>query len=160
VPALEDGGLTLYESGAIVEYLEERYPEPALLPRDPGARAAVRIEELEATLYFAEAFQAVARQVFFTPAERRDAAAVESGRTADGRELARLETRASARGGLWVAGAGLSRADLSWLPFVEIAGRAGVDLEAATTPWLAAWRGRMRERPSYERSYPPHWRKG
>ena len=53
----------------------------------------------------------------------------------------------------------LSRADFTWLPFVEIAARAGADLERGATPWLVDWRSRMRARPSYERSYPPHWRK-
>jgi glutathione S-transferase len=51
VPALVDDGLALYESQAIVEYLEERYPERPLLPRDPAGRARVRIEELECVLY-------------------------------------------------------------------------------------------------------------
>ena len=41
----------------------------------------------------------------------------------------------------------------------RIAARAGADLEPAATPWLVAWRTRLRARPSYERSYPPHWRK-
>src|SRR6059058_4612174 len=36
VPALEDDGVTLYESSAIVEYLEERYPREPLLPPDPA----------------------------------------------------------------------------------------------------------------------------
>jgi maleylacetoacetate isomerase len=42
VPALEDGGRTLIQSLAIMEYLEERHPEPPLLPRDPLDRAYVR----------------------------------------------------------------------------------------------------------------------
>jgi hypothetical protein len=45
------------------------------------------------------------------------------------------------------------------LPFVEIAARAGADLDPAAMPWLVGWRSRMRARPSYDRSYPPHWRK-
>jgi len=45
VPALEDDGVSLYESSAIVEYLEERYPRTPLLPPDPAERARVRIEE-------------------------------------------------------------------------------------------------------------------
>src|SRR6266436_2217763 len=48
VPALSDGDLVLYESTPIVEYLEERYPVPALLPDDAARRATVRIEEVEA----------------------------------------------------------------------------------------------------------------
>ena len=158
VPALGDDGLVLYESTAIVEYLEERYPTPPLLPADPAARARIRIEELEAVDYFATAFRAVARQAFFTPPEKRDAEALAGGRAAARAELERLESRTAARGGAFVVGDVLSRADLAWLPFVELAGRGGVDLDGARTPWLVAWRGRMRERPTYERSYPPHWR--
>ena len=42
VPALEDGGRILTQSLAIMEYLEERYPKPPLLPADPADRALVR----------------------------------------------------------------------------------------------------------------------
>ena len=158
VPALEDDGLRLYESSAIVEYLEERYPRPPTLPADPAARARVRIEELECLLYFADRFLALARQVFFTPTEQRDAAKVEAARAEVREQLGALEARASRSGGEYLVG-GLSRADFTWIPFVEIAARAGVDLDARATPWLVGWRSRMRARPSYERSYPPHWRK-
>ena len=43
VPVLDEDGLVLPESVVICEFLEERYPEPALLPADPGARAAARL---------------------------------------------------------------------------------------------------------------------
>jgi maleylacetoacetate isomerase len=42
VPALEDGGHVLIQSLAIIEYLEEHHPVPALLPKDPFDRAYVR----------------------------------------------------------------------------------------------------------------------
>lgn len=42
VPVLKINGLTLSESSAICEYLEETVPDPALMPRDPVARAEVR----------------------------------------------------------------------------------------------------------------------
>jgi len=42
VPALVDNGRVLTQSPAIIEWLEERYPEPALLPGNPEARARVR----------------------------------------------------------------------------------------------------------------------
>jgi maleylacetoacetate isomerase len=44
VPALEldDGGPALVQSLAILEYLEETRPQPALLPKDPRGRARVR----------------------------------------------------------------------------------------------------------------------
>jgi maleylacetoacetate isomerase/maleylpyruvate isomerase len=42
VPVLDDGGRIVTQSLAIAEYLEERYPQPPLLPHDPLERAYVR----------------------------------------------------------------------------------------------------------------------
>ena len=44
VPALllDEGGAPLFQSLAILEYLEETRPQPALLPKDPRGRARVR----------------------------------------------------------------------------------------------------------------------
>lgn len=42
VPTLEDGGRLFTQSLAIIEYLEERYPDPPLLPGDQPGRATVR----------------------------------------------------------------------------------------------------------------------
>jgi maleylacetoacetate isomerase len=42
IPVLEDGALALTQSLAIIEYLEETHPTPALLPPDAAARATVR----------------------------------------------------------------------------------------------------------------------
>ena len=71
-------------------------------------------------------------------------------------ELDRLEARATARNASFVLGETLSRADTTWLPFVELAVRGGVALDASS--WVAAWRERMHRRPSFDATYPPHWR--
>jgi len=42
IPYLEDMGNGISQSLAILEYIEERYPNPALLPSDPAAKAQVR----------------------------------------------------------------------------------------------------------------------
>jgi maleylacetoacetate isomerase len=42
VPTLDDGGRTLIQSLAIIEYLDEVYPDPPLLPSHPAERARVR----------------------------------------------------------------------------------------------------------------------
>ena len=42
VPALQDSGLKLIQSFAIIEYLDEVHPDPPLLPKDPAGRARVR----------------------------------------------------------------------------------------------------------------------
>lgn len=43
VPTLVDRELVVYEAGIICEYLDERFPAPALLPVDPAARAQARV---------------------------------------------------------------------------------------------------------------------
>jgi glutathione S-transferase len=43
VPVLTDDSTVLYESLVINEYLEEKYPNPALLPKDPAKKAKARI---------------------------------------------------------------------------------------------------------------------
>ena len=42
VPTLMDGGLKIYQSMAIMEYLEEAFPEPSLFPTDLSGRTRVR----------------------------------------------------------------------------------------------------------------------
>lgn len=48
VPVFVDDDLTLFDSTLIIEYLEDVYPDPALLPEDPVARARCRLLELTA----------------------------------------------------------------------------------------------------------------
>jgi len=45
VPVLIDDSVQIFESTVTLEYIEERCPDPPLLPRDPAARAFARITE-------------------------------------------------------------------------------------------------------------------
>lgn len=47
VPTYVDGELSLNQSLAIIEYLDEMYPEPVLLPEDPAVKAQVRALALD-----------------------------------------------------------------------------------------------------------------
>ena len=42
IPTLDDGGTILWQSLAIIEYLDARYPSPRLIPAEPVARARVQ----------------------------------------------------------------------------------------------------------------------
>lgn len=43
VPVLEDDGWVVADSSAIIEHLEQRYPDPPLFPAQPAARAGMRV---------------------------------------------------------------------------------------------------------------------
>lgn len=47
VPTLVDGQVILHQSIAIIEYLEDKYPEPSLLPGTPQQRGAIRALALD-----------------------------------------------------------------------------------------------------------------
>src|SRR3954452_7460905 len=52
IPALVDGDVRVFDSTIILEYLEDKWPTPALLPKEPAARARVRmIEDVMDGLY-------------------------------------------------------------------------------------------------------------
>lgn len=46
IPVLEDDGFRIVESFAILDYLEAKYPEPSLLPRDSQNLAKVRMAQM------------------------------------------------------------------------------------------------------------------
>ena len=53
VPALIDDGIVVHDSTIINEYLEDKFPQPPLLPRDPAMRARARSFEDDADAYLA-----------------------------------------------------------------------------------------------------------
>jgi glutathione S-transferase len=57
VPVLTDDGTVLYESLVINEYLEEKYPNPPLLPKDPARKASARILIDYGMAHFDNAYQ-------------------------------------------------------------------------------------------------------
>jgi glutathione S-transferase len=62
VPVIEEDTFVLPESEVIMEYLEERYPEPALLPADPAARARVRLAIQRFDINLGDAYYAFRRR--------------------------------------------------------------------------------------------------
>jgi glutathione S-transferase len=80
VPYIEDGGVTIYDSTVIDEYLEERYPPPRLLPRDPVERALVReLEQFGDEALLGGNLPPI-WMPYWSPPEKRDAAGMENAR--------------------------------------------------------------------------------
>jgi len=111
VPALEDGGGVVVESEVICEYLDDRYPTPALRPADPLARARMRTLSRFADLYLSPPLTALFGQM--NPATRDPKLTAEKlGEVAV--KLDQLEALVVA--GPYAAGAELSLADCALAP--------------------------------------------
>jgi len=63
IPTLVDGDVTLPESDVICQYLEDKYPEPALLPASPAERNKVRLLNRVIDLYVWPPISAMLRQM-------------------------------------------------------------------------------------------------
>jgi glutathione S-transferase len=131
VPVLEEDGWALPESAVINELLEERYPEPPLLPSDPAARAAARLAILRYE-DFTRPYYALRRRQ-------------EGAELAFADALAALD--ATLAGTPYLTGAAFGLADAAYVPWVIRArDLLGVSLEPY--PRVEAWLARLTERPS------------
>ena len=70
VPVLTDDDLVLYESCIINEYLEEKYPNPPLLPKDPAKKAKARILIDYGMAHLDGPYQKLRMELMKEPAER------------------------------------------------------------------------------------------
>ena len=146
VPAIKHGDLTLYESAIINEYLDEVFPEPPLLPRDPGAKAIARIWIDYANTRFAPAFSKFLRG--------KDAQEREQGQREFLEALLYLEQEGlgKSEGPYWL-GEALSLVDISFYPWFErlplLEHFRSFHLPAET-PRLQEWWDVLRDRPSIQ----------
>lgn len=137
VPLLRVGDAVLFESAAILEYLEDTQPTP-LHPADPLLRARHRgwIEYASATLNDIARFYSAADDEAFDTAVRSLRSKFE-----------RLEAEHS--GATWFAGDDFSLVDAAFAPvfrYFDVFDRIGDFAILSDLPTLAAWRGRLATR--------------
>jgi len=159
VPTIVDDGFALGESNAILEYLEERYPERPLLPKDIRARATIRRLMCEADNYISPPLNELFEATVFTPEAEQDAGRIGKARDALAAELQRWDGRLT---GDYLAGA-LSLADFATFPHVRsilrIEQRQPKHGVGKCVPAkLAAWIKRIEALPCYGKTTPPHWK--
>jgi glutathione S-transferase len=154
IPAFEHDGFRLYEAGAIIRYVDEAFPGPALQPADPRARA--RMNQVT-SIIDSYAYPNLVWGVFV---ERVSGPA--RGRPTDAAKLAaalpKCETCLDALVALmgdFLAGAQLTLADLHAAPMFDyfLQTQEGTEM-LARRPALAQWWQRMRGRQSMLASAP------
>src|SRR5215467_2281355 len=74
VPVIDDDGKVLFESCIINEYLDEKYPDPPLMPKDPYLRGRGRILVDYALNYIHEPYWSLRGEMMKLQAERNSAA--------------------------------------------------------------------------------------
>jgi glutathione S-transferase len=162
VPTLVDGDFVLYESNAIVEYLDEAYPGRGapLFPGDARSRAIIRRLVLEADSYFNKATDPLLEQAFWKKPEERDAQIIADARKSVVDELVMFT---NAMRGDFLAGP-LSAADFAFYPFIALLYRAqkmklpDLNADGMLTPELRAWKSRVEALPFFDQTVPPHWK--
>jgi glutathione S-transferase len=131
VPVVEEDGWLLPESAVIMEFLDERYPEPPLLAADAADRALARLWIFRHD-DFTKPYYALRR------GEDGAAALLDA-------ELGRLDAALTLRP--WLGGMEYGLADIAYVPWV-LRARDMLGVALAGFPALSAWLEQLVERPS------------
>jgi glutathione S-transferase len=143
VPVLTDGDTVLYESCIINEYLEEKYPVPALMPKDPAQRARLKILIDYGMNHLNAPYQTL-REELAKNEKERDATKIEEAKKQTRSLLQRFEEEMADQPFL---GGNFSLLDAGLIPRMLRYDSMGV-LPDPTLPRLSRWLQRMKERPS------------
>jgi glutathione S-transferase len=139
VPVLTHGGLEIFDSTQIFEYLEDLQPNPPLWPRDPTTRASARrLEHQSDETYFPHIIRLMNLHEHLD--DPVAVASIEAATAYYGEMEKALRTHA------WLA-RDYSFADIAFYMAALFGERRGAPITAAT-PRLLEWRERMTQRPA------------
>ena len=145
VPVIDDNGQILFESCIINEYLDEKYPNPPLLPKDPYLRGRGRVLIDYALNYMHEPYWAL-RGEMLKPEAQRDQAVLQQTRSKLAELMGYLESALGERPYLL---GDFSLTDIAIVPRALRMEAYGA-LPAPSLPRLNAWLERMKRRPSVQ----------
>jgi glutathione S-transferase len=166
VPTLKDGNFVLYESIAIMAYLDRKYPDPPLFGKTPEEAGLIWRVISECESYLVGEGNKVVRPMFFGKGlDRVDE--IQQAAQAIRQELQSIDARLAPSS--WLVGEQVSAADITVFPLVQLLLRAaskevaqpfnlGLLPLSETYPSIARWVQRIEALPNYQRTYPPHWR--
>ena len=162
VPAIVDDGFALYESAAVVEYLDERYPgDPKLFPGDLRQRATIRRMVQEVDQYYVLAMERMVEQILFTAQDKWDGEEIDAASKLLVGEIERWEESAGRTE--YLAAAEATAADFALYPLIALTLRMekkkpDLGIRSAIGPRLSAWMTKVEALPYFKKTWPPHWK--
>jgi glutathione S-transferase len=142
VPTLEEDDFILFESTAILNYLEATRPVPTLVPVDARSRALVNMHMKLCDLQLTRYAGTIIFPKRFLPKERWNNAAMADAKAEIEKHFALLEKHLANRS--YLVAEQFSLADVCYMPFLEFLPLMEITPLAAT----AAWTRRLLARPS------------
>lgn len=143
-PTLFDGGTEVHDSQVVLEYLEDRFPDTPLLPRDAASRAQVRMFIARFNDELAPQYSALISELLFK--KERDEAKIADARHAFLSALPPWNEQLS--GQPFASGDAISLADITLFTiFPSLRTHARIEIPSELTH-LRAWYERMAARPS------------
>ena len=166
VPVLKDGDYVVFESVAVLYYLDRKFPQPPIFGQSPEEAGVIMRVICEFQAYAEPSVAKIVSAIFADQVaanidELTDAMHVVA------REARTIEGRLSKE--QWIVGSNYSATDMVIFPWIQLLRRA-LDRSAAAElgarflpmernyPALVRWIARIEALPGYERTYPPHWR--
>ncbi|MFL2919935.1 MAG: glutathione S-transferase family protein [Thalassobaculaceae bacterium] len=149
VPALEDGDLTIFESGAIVQYVLDKYGEGAMVPTAGSTDYPTYLQ----WLHYAEGMimpqiNIIVVETIFLPEERRNQTNVDRATKLLTRMLTAVDVHLQDRE--FLAGE-FSGADIMTGHACIVSGRLGADI--SDKPNVAAYIDRLEARPALQKAW-------
>lgn len=166
VPVLKDDDYVVFESLAILHYLDRKYPQAPLFGVSAAEAGTIERVVCEYQSYAEEPIMRIIQAILFQGVEGR----MEEIERVMGfvlKEAATIEHRLATSA--WLVGEAFSAADIVVFPGIQmllrsLERREAHDLRArflpleSNFPAIAAWVGRVQALPGYERTVPPHWK--
>lgn len=145
VPALIDDGFAIFDSTIILEYIEDKFPTPAMLPRDLKMRAKVRMIEDAMDTHYEPINWGMGELRWFKRAEGEAAKAIEARAGSQARGFFTwLERHLGNQ--QWFNGETFGWGDLSVIPYIN--GSTGNGIGPDPSSKLGQWQARANARPS------------
>jgi glutathione S-transferase len=168
VPVLKDGDYVVFESVAVLYYLDVKYKDPPIFGLSPEEAGVIMRVICEFQAYAEPSLHTICNAIL-EGRVREEYEQLTDAMHIVGREARTIEGRLSKEE--WIVGANYSATDMVIFPWIQLLRRAldkpgAAELGARFLPMernypaLARWIQRIESLPGYENTYPPHWRDG